>query len=302
MKRLAAICCSLVCLALLAIPSAEAKTLQKRSLDRQGPPDWCPLGNMKTTADVFRFRADGSTATVTFVVNNLPNQAIDNVVVVEESEAHFKSDVKCPADFVDLSSGFPVFVDRFDSDANGWTLAGARFDPTSSDSDHGGSDHGGSLAFDPGGSASITFGGLQKGRTYVVSSSWSIQETADNNFVTLTVDTRDPAALYLGGGRFRVDATWRTAKGAVGTGKAVPLTDETGIFWFFDPSNVEVTVKVLNACGINHRYWFFASGLTDVQVQLRVMDTATGVSKSYLNPLHTTFKAILDTGALATCP
>jgi len=299
MKRLAAVCCSLICLAVLLAPSAEGKTLRRRSQDRKIPTDWCPLGAL-TTADVFRFQADGPSATLTFAVNGLPDQAIDDVVVVEEGEyeAHLVDDPACGTGQVfDLSSGFPVFVDRFDSDANGWTLAGAQFDPTSTASGSGGS-----LAFAPGGSASITFGGLQKGVTYVVSSWWLTEDSQDNNFVTLTVDTRDPAALYLGGGRFRVDATWRTAKGATGTGTAVPLTDDTGTFWFFDSSNVELTVKVLNACGFNQRYWFFASGLTDVQVQLRVMDTATGRTKSYLNPLHTTFKAILDTGALATCP
>jgi len=298
MRRLATVC-ALVGLALTVATGAEAKTLRRRSLDRKVPTDWCPLGAM-TSGDVFRFQADGPAATVTFAVNSVQLQGIDNILVVEESEyaAHLVHDLSFfTGPFFDLSSGTPAFLDRFDSDANGWALSGARFDPSTSDGDDGGS-----LAFDPGGSASITFGGLQKGITYVVSSWWLTEDSQDNNFVTLTVDTRDPAALYLGGGRFRVDATWRTAKGATGTGKAVPLTDDTGTFWLFDPSNVELTVKVLNACGFNQRYWFFASGLTDVQVQLRVMDTATGRTKSYLNPLHTTFKAILDTGALATCP
>src|SRR5579864_8067417 len=53
-------------------------------------------------------------------------------------------------------------------------------------------------------------------------------------------------ALCLGGGRFRVQASWQTAGagGAGGSGHAMPLTDGTGTFWFFAPDNVELIVKV----------------------------------------------------------
>ena len=49
--------------------------------------------------------------------------------------------------------------------------------------------------------------------------------------------------LCLGGGRFQVTATWQTST-ATGSGTAVTLTPDSGYFWFFDPANVEVTVKV----------------------------------------------------------
>ena len=62
--------------------------------------------------------------------------------------------------------------------------------------------------------------------------------------------------LYLGGGRFRVTADWQTST-ASGSGTAVTLTPDSGYFWFFDPGNVEVVVKVLNGCGVNSRYWLF---------------------------------------------
>ena len=55
-------------------------------------------------------------------------------------------------------------------------------------------------------------------------------------------------ALLLHGGRFRVGATWRTFAGDQGPAMPVALTDESGYFWFFAPDNVELVVKVLDAC------------------------------------------------------
>ena len=108
--------------------------------------------------------------------------------------------------------------------------------------------------------------------------------------------------LCLNGGRFRVEATFQTAEGANGVGQAQPLTDDTGYLWFFDEDNVEVVVKVLNACGIDGHYWVFAGGLTDVRVVITVTDTKTGVPKEYRNPQKTPFAPVQDTEAFATCP
>jgi hypothetical protein len=108
--------------------------------------------------------------------------------------------------------------------------------------------------------------------------------------------------LCLNGNRFAVTATWKDFQGHTGTGTAVSLTGDTGYFWFFGPGNVEVTVKVLDGCPINQRYWIFASGLTDVRVNLRITDTASGAVKTYTNPQGTSFKPIQDTSAFATCP
>jgi len=59
-----------------------------------------------------------------------------------------------------------------------------------------------------------------------------------------------------------VTAEWETSAGQRGSGKARPLTDESGTFWFFAESNVEIIVKVLDACGAFGRFWVFAAGLT----------------------------------------
>ena len=63
-------------------------------------------------------------------------------------------------------------------------------------------------------------------------------------------------------------------------------------------TNVEAVVKVLDACGLNNRFWVFAGGLTDVNVVLMVTDTQTGNVKTYTNPQGTAFRPIQDTNAL----
>ena len=106
--------------------------------------------------------------------------------------------------------------------------------------------------------------------------------------------------LCLQDGRFKVTATWQTAT-ASGEAGAVTLTSDTGYFWFFDPANVEVTIKVLDGCALNDRFWVFLSGLTNVRVDVRVTDTLTGQVKTYTNPQGRVFRAQLDTSAFATC-
>ncbi len=108
--------------------------------------------------------------------------------------------------------------------------------------------------------------------------------------------------LCLTGGRFRVTTTWKTDQGDSGVGTAVPLTADTGYFWFFNEANVEMVVKVLNACSFANRFWVFAGGLTNVEVNLTVVDSLTGAARTYTNPQTTPFQPIQDTEAFATCP
>ena len=113
----------------------------------------------------------------------------------------------------------------------------------------------------------------------------------------------DGMTLCLNGGRFQVTANWRTPDGNSGRGNAVALADDSGYFWFFGPNNVEVVVKALNACTQPApRYWVFASGLTNVAVDLTVTDTKSGAVKTYSNPMGQAFQPIQDTGAFSTCP
>jgi len=112
----------------------------------------------------------------------------------------------------------------------------------------------------------------------------------------------DDTTLCLTGGRFQVRVDWRTPQGTSGPGMAKVLTDDTGYFWFFEESNVEMVIKVLDACSFADRFWVFAGGLTNVEVEIVVTDVVTGASKPYGNPLGTPFQPIQDTDAFATCP
>jgi photosystem II stability/assembly factor-like uncharacterized protein len=92
-------------------------------------------------------------------------------------------------------------------------------------------------------------------------------------------------ALCLTQGRFRVEVAWRVpAQGTSGVGTAIPITDDTGTFWFFTPSNLELMIKVLDARVINARFWVFYGALSDVAYTVTVTDTATGAVKRYENP------------------
>ncbi len=89
-------------------------------------------------------------------------------------------------------------------------------------------------------------------------------------------------ALCLLGGRFKVEAFWM-AQGTSGQGQAVPLTPDTGTFWFFSPSNVEVVAKVIDGRALNDSFWFFYGALSNVEYWLTVTDTTTGLVRRYVN-------------------
>jgi hypothetical protein len=119
---------------------------------------------------------------------------------------------------------------------------------------------------------------------------------------TPATPTCNAQAPCFANNRFKVEATWKRPDGASGNATVVQLTDDSGYLWFFAPSNVEAVFKVLNACGLNNSFWFFAGGLTNVQTEITVTDTQTGNQKIYTNPQNTPFKPIQDTAAFATCP
>jgi plastocyanin len=104
------------------------------------------------------------------------------------------------------------------------------------------------------------------------------------------------------GNRFVAQIAFATAAGETGQGNAVQLTTDSGYFTFFDPTNVEAVVKVLNACGLNNHFWVFGAGLTDVEVDLSVVDTQAGTTVVYSSPLGTAFQPVTDVNAFATCP
>ena len=56
----------------------------------------------------------------------------------------------------------------------------------------------------------------------------------------------------------------------------MPLSEDTGAFWFFHPDNLELMVMVLDARTVNDHFWVFYGSLSNVAFTLRVLDTVTG--------------------------
>jgi ELWxxDGT repeat protein len=108
-------------------------------------------------------------------------------------------------------------------------------------------------------------------------------------------------ALCLAGGRFKVEAFWRDFQGHSGPGQAQPLTGDTGTFWFFNPNDVEVIVKVLDGRALDGAFWVFYGALSNVEYYLTVTDTATGEARRYYNPLGQ-LASVGDTSAFPAPP
>ena len=114
----------------------------------------------------------------------------------------------------------------------------------------------------------------------------------------------DDTTLCLSDERFEVSVVWRTSGGDTGEGRAVTFTEDTGFFWFFDEANLEVMVKVLDACelpGFNS-FWVFFAATTNVDFTVTVLDTRSGVLKEYTNAAGEVAEPIQDTVTFETCP
>jgi hypothetical protein len=140
--------------------------------------------------------------------------------------------------------------------------------------------------------------GTYRLRVRMGESSASLETVAEAVFAVVPTGP----ALSLRHGRFRVWVDWSAPGFGEGSAQAVPLTDESGYFTFFGPSNVELVAKVLNGCPVNQRYWVFLAGLTNVGVTVQVEDTVTGHLETYVNSPGKTFQPVLDTSRFATCP
>jgi hypothetical protein len=104
------------------------------------------------------------------------------------------------------------------------------------------------------------------------------------SFVAAPLCATGANALCLQGGRFKVEAIWKDFQNHTGAGTTVPLTGDTGGFWFFDPANVELVVKVLDGRPLNGKFWVFYGALSNVEYTVTVTDTQTGKKQTYQNP------------------
>jgi hypothetical protein len=126
----------------------------------------------------------------------------------------------------------------------------------------------------------------------------ALQVNFDDAFFTPVATTCNPDAytLCLEGGLFQVTAAYDLGDGLVRKAQAGPIGN-SGYLWFFSSDNAEGMVKVIDACSLEGTYWFFAAGLTNLNVVITVTDTVTGATKTYVNPADTAFQPVQDTAA-----
>ncbi len=112
-----------------------------------------------------------------------------------------------------------------------------------------------------------------------------------------------PHTLCLNDGRFKVELTWTNYVGQSGPGtdSGLPATD-SGLFYYNNPNNWEMLVKVLDGCASDTRhFWVFAAAATTVAYDLVVTDTVSGFSRTYTNEIGVAASPVFDTSAFATC-
>lgn len=109
----------------------------------------------------------------------------------------------------------------------------------------------------------------------------------------------DELTLCLLDDRVEVKARFQNQHdgGTSGDAHAMPLTDETGAFWFFNDENYEIMVKAIDGRELNDAVWIFFGSLSDVEFWMDTRDTETGFTKSYYNPPGHVF-GVTDTAAL----
>lgn len=151
---------------------------------------------------------------------------------------------------------------------------------------------------------------------YLVTSGF---DAADKGSYSVTISCADPASRVLPSspdlpvydgtihtfrnGRFAVWANWTDFAANTGAATFVPMASaDSGLMWFFAPTNFEVLIKILDGCGLNSRYWVFYAATTSVQFQINVYDIDHDVLKTYSNALGVSAPAVTDTNAFATCP
>jgi hypothetical protein len=114
------------------------------------------------------------------------------------------------------------------------------------------------------------------------------------------VPSTTAACLY---NRFKVEITYDATPNN-GTGPANVVLESTASvkFTFFDPTVIEMILKVLNACTPPfNKWWVFAGGLTNVGVAIKVTDTVTGKFQRYNSAKGQLFQTFADTSAFP-CP
>jgi hypothetical protein len=143
--------------------------------------------------------------------------------------------------------------------------------------------------------SSVLFG--NEGRNLVVNGSVFLQgqePTCQEDETTLCIDGSP------GDQRFQARVDFQTEQGGKphGAAKVIPLNSvgipSGGIFWFTNPQNPEMLLKVLNACSANGFFWVFYAAGTNFALRTEVVDTVSGLSWVRENPDRTQAPPVAD--------
>ena len=109
--------------------------------------------------------------------------------------------------------------------------------------------------------------------------------------------------------RFQVEVNFSTPDQPNGRAQGVQITEDSVAFWFNDPANIDLVVKVIDGCNVNDRHWVFASGTTDVEHEILIDDFHSdilfddGFESGDVSAWSSTgAPEIRDTNAFSTCP
>jgi hypothetical protein len=107
------------------------------------------------------------------------------------------------------------------------------------------------------------------------------------------------ACLY---NRFKIEVAYDAGL-RNGRGPAAVVLDGrlSSGFTFFDPQNVELVVKIVDACSTTGKWRLSAGGMTNSEVSITVTDTATGAVRTYGNAGRQPFRTVIDAAAF-NCP
>jgi hypothetical protein len=112
----------------------------------------------------------------------------------------------------------------------------------------------------------------------------------------------DEQTLCLLDGRFEIVGSWEDFDGNTGPFNVIPASDGSGLIWFFDESNIEILVKMIDGCQFNDHFWVFFAATTNLGFTMEVTDLVSGEVQVYENDAGTVPIATTDTTAFDTCP
>jgi hypothetical protein len=80
-------------------------------------------------------------------------------------------------------------------------------------------------------------------------------------------------------------------------------TEQTVSFYSFQNGNVELFVKMVDACSNPSfvAFWLFVAGATNAEAEITVRDTVTGLTRTIFNPSGQLFQTVADVQAFQTC-